>query len=156
MRYIIFILVAMMVVISSCKKDDDIENPSSTDNTVSLQLHRQYVGYWNTEYTDSIMPTSYWKVNGTTFNLPTLGIITDTSINHAQIPGYELYETQRIKVKSGDVLTLHIDLKHPLIYFPGSVNGIYYIFHFAPQTSYEFDYMCRNSLMSQTITYTVQ
>lgn len=162
MKKPLFIILLISTINFGCKKDlttDPANNPPAQIHTnyIVLIIARAYVGFDDTTRTDTILSTSYWGKNGGVKYLPSLSTISDSG---AFTPsGYEQYQ-DTIDVAAGDLISLHLDLKHRWDYTfaqgGGSVDGgIYVSFLRNPGLNIHGQFMCLKDTLSQTITYTV-
>lgn len=117
MKKLTFIIA--IVILYSCKKPEPAAptTPTNTSEYIDFSLTREWdnIG-WQLDNPplpimyDTILSTSYFQINGgNKIYLPTLSCISDTSsVTQSR---YEDYE-DTFAVKSGDVITFCINMKH--------------------------------------------
>ncbi len=145
-----------LLIIASCSKDESATK--QTSNTYAVwQISRSYVSLDQGTYTDSILSTSYWSKNGIKKYLPIISIISDPGTTTTQ--GYDYFRDSVI-VKKGDLIELCLNIKHASGYWlqnhsAYSSGGIWIWLRISSQEGLH-QFMCTDSTLTETVSYTVQ
>jgi hypothetical protein len=127
MKNILSILI--LISLYSCSHDDDPQPTQTNNNThtantytspLVLEIGTVYLSYDSLTRTDTILSSSYWKVNSTQKNIPITSVLSKPSAISQVWP----YFNDTINAVSGDSVTIHIELKHRWDY-PSSGGGVF-------------------------------